>query len=337
MTVNPARAAQAMPQSGGQPGANSHRNPGQPLDPALFEGHAVNRSAAERRAATLVTRRSVKKEWQAAWLVNAIRCIDLTTLSGDDTAERVRRLCAKARQPLAPHIIEGLGIADLGLTTGAVCVYPTMVGAAVAALQGSGIPVASVATGFPAGLMPLPLRLEEIRYAVAEGAEEIDIVITREHVLTGNWQALYDEVAAMREACGAAHLKAILGTGDLQTLRNVYSASMVAMMAGADFIKTSTGKEGVNATLPVSLVMMRAIREYYARTGYRVGYKPAGGISKAKDAATYLALVKEELGDRWLRPDLFRFGASSLLGDIERQLEHHVTGAYSASWRHALA
>mgnify|MGYP003110578796 CR=1 FL=1 len=337
MTVNPARAAQAMPQSGGQPGANSHRNPGQPLDPALFEGHAVNRSAAERRAATLVTRRSVKKEWQAAWLVNAIRCIDLTTLSGDDTAERVRRLCAKARQPLAPHIIEGLGIADLGLTTGAVCVYPTMVGAAVAALQGSGIPVASVATGFPAGLMPLPLRLEEIRYAVAEGAEEIDIVITREHVLTGNWQALYDEVAAMREACGAAHLKAILGTGDLQTLRNVYSASMVAMMAGADFIKTSTGKEGVNATLPVSLVMVRALRDYRDATGHRVGFKPAGGMKSAKDALNWQVLMREEMGRDWLQPDLFRLGASSMLGDIERQLDHHVTGRYAASSRHALA
>ncbi|HBM60559.1 deoxyribose-phosphate aldolase [Salipiger marinus] len=326
-----------MPQSGGQPGANSHRNPGQPLDPALFEGHAVNRSAAERRAATLVTRRSVKKEWQAAWLVNAIRCIDLTTLSGDDTAERVRRLCAKARQPLAPHIIEGLGIADLGLTTGAVCVYPTMVGAAVAALQGSGIPVASVATGFPAGLMPLPLRLEEIRYAVAEGAEEIDIVITREHVLTGNWQALYDEVAAMREACGAAHLKAILGTGDLQTLRNVYSASMVAMMAGADFIKTSTGKEGVNATLPVSLVMVRALRDYRDATGHRVGFKPAGGMKSAKDALNWQVLMREEMGRDWLQPDLFRLGASSMLGDIERQLDHHVTGRYAASSRHALA
>ncbi|SDJ08907.1 deoxyribose-phosphate aldolase [Salipiger marinus] len=337
MTVNPARAAQAMPQSSGQPGANSHRNPGQPLDPALFEGHAVNRSAAERRAATLVTRRSVKTEWQAAWLVNAIRCIDLTTLSGDDTAERVRRLCAKARQPLAPHIIEGLGIADLGLTTGAVCVYPTMVGAAVAALQGSGIPVASVATGFPAGLMPLPLRLEEIRYAVAEGAEEIDIVITREHVLTGNWQALYDEVAAMREACGAAHLKAILGTGDLQTLRNVYSASMVAMMAGADFIKTSTGKEAVNATLPVSLVMVRALRDYRNATGHRVGFKPAGGMKSAKDALNWQFLMREEMGRDWLQPDLFRLGASSMLGDIERQLDHHVTGRYAASSRHALA
>ncbi|TKA95567.1 deoxyribose-phosphate aldolase, partial [Cereibacter changlensis] len=291
----------------------------------------------ERRTASLGARRSVKKQWQAAWLVNAIRCIDLTTLAGDDTAERVRRLCAKARQPLAPQIVEGLGLGAMRLTTGAVCVYPTMVGHAVKALRGTGIPVASVATGFPAGLMPLNLRLEEIRYAVAEGAEEIDIVITREHVLTGNWQALYDEVAAMREACGAAHLKAILGTGDLQTLRNVYSASMVAMQAGADFIKTSTGKEGVNATLPVSLVMVRALRDYRDATGHRIGFKPAGGMKSAKDALNWQFLMREEMGLDWLKPDLFRLGASSMLGDIERQLEHHVTGRYAASSRHALA
>ncbi|MGN6582584.1 MAG: deoxyribose-phosphate aldolase [Rhizobiaceae bacterium] len=308
-----------------------------PLRPEMFLAHAVNRSAAERRAATLTTRRSVKKAWQAAWLVNAISCIDLTTLSGDDTAERVRRLCAKARHPLAPHIIKGLGIADMGLTTGAVCVYPTMVPHAVRALRGSRIPVASVATGFPAGLMPLPLRLEEIRYAVGEGADEIDIVITREHVLNGNWNALYDEIAAMREACGAAHLKTILATGDLKTLRNVYSASMVAMQAGADFIKTSTGKEGVNATLPVGLVMVRALRDYGEATGYRIGFKPAGGMRTAKDALNWQFLMKEELGNDWLSPDLFRLGASSMLADIERQLDHFVTGRYAASSRHALA
>ncbi|WP_112311291.1 deoxyribose-phosphate aldolase [Pseudogemmobacter bohemicus] len=308
-----------------------------PLDVAMFEGHAVNRSAAERRAASLGARRSVKKDYQAAWLINAIRCIDLTTLAGDDTADRVRRLCAKARQPLASHIVEGLGIAELRLTTGAVCVYPTMVGHAAKALQGSGIPVASVATGFPAGLMPLNLRLEEIRYAVAEGADEIDIVITREHVLTGNWSALYDEVAAMREACGPAHLKAILATGDLQTLRNVYAASMVSMQAGADFIKTSTGKEGVNATLPVSLVMVRALRDYLDATGHRIGFKPAGGMKSAKDALNWQFLMNEEMGRDWLEPHLFRLGASSMLGDIERQLEHHVTGRYSSASHLALA
>jgi deoxyribose-phosphate aldolase len=318
------------------PGANAPRNPGIPLDPAMFQGHAVNRSAAERRAASLTARRSVKKQWQAAWLINAIRCIDLTTLAGDDTAERVRRLCAKARQPVAPHIVEGLGLAA-PLTTGAVCVYPTMVPHAVKALRGTGIPVASVATGFPAGLMPLNLRLEEIRYAVGEGADEIDIVITREKVLNGDWQGLYEEVAQMREACGPAHLKAILATGDLQTLRNVYGASMVAMQAGADFIKTSTGKEGVNATLPVSLVMVRALRDYLDATGHQVGFKPAGGMKSAKDAMNWQFLMKEEVGRDWLRPHLFRLGASSMLGDIERQLEHYVTGRYSSASRLALA
>ncbi|WBU61916.1 deoxyribose-phosphate aldolase [Paracoccus albus] len=303
----------------------------------MFEGHGVNRSAAERRAASLTSRRSVKKEWQAAWLINAVRCIDLTTLAGDDTAERVRRLCAKARNPLAAHIVDGLGLGNYGLTTGAVCVYPTMVEHAARALQGTGIPVASVATGFPAGLMPLNLRLEEIRYAVDQGADEIDIVITREYVLNGEWQALYDEVAAMRAACGPAHLKAILATGDLQTLRNVYAASMVAMQAGADFIKTSTGKEGVNATIPVSLVMVRALRDYLDATGHRVGFKPAGGMKSAKDAMNWQFLMKEELGRDWLEPDLFRLGASSMLGDIERQLEHYVTGRYSSASRLALA
>nr|WP_245759341.1 deoxyribose-phosphate aldolase [Tranquillimonas alkanivorans] len=303
----------------------------------MFEGHAVNRSAAERRAATLTTRRSVKKAHQAAWLVNAVRCMDLTTLAGDDTAARVRRLCAKARSPLAPHLIEGLGLSGRSITTGAVCVYPTLVEPAVRALEGSGIPVASVATGFPAGLMPLDLRLAEIRYAVEQGADEIDIVVTREHVLRHDWSALYDEVAAMREACGKAHLKAILATGDLRTLRNVYAASMVAMQAGADFIKTSTGKEGVNATLPVSLVMVRALRDYGDATGHRVGFKPAGGMKSAKDALAWQILMKEELGRDWLAPDLFRLGASSMLADIERQLEHHVTGRYAASSRHAMA
>ena len=311
------------------------RNPGIPLATDWFDTVAVNTPAAERRAASLTARRTVKKEWQAAWLVNAIRCIDLTTLAGDDTPARVQRLCAKARQPLAPHILQGLELE--ALTTGAVCVYPTMVAPAVKALEGSGIPVASVATGFPAGLMPLPLRLAEIRYAVDQGAAEIDIVITRAHVLSGDWQALYDETAAMREACGAAHMKAILATGELKTLRNVYKASMVAMQAGADFIKTSTGKEPVNATLPVSLVMARALRDYGERTGERIGFKPAGGMRTAKDAIAWQILMKEEMGNDWLQPELFRLGASSMLADIERQLDHHVTGRYAASHRHALA
>ncbi len=309
------------------------RNPGMDLDMDRVMHARANRSAIERRAKTLPGRRSVKKDYQAAWLARAISCIDLTTLAGDDTAGRVLRLCAKAKQPVRADLLEALGLE--GLTTGAVCVYHDMIPHALKALDGTGIPVAVVSTGFPAGLSPFHLRIAEIEESVKAGAEEIDIVISRRLVLNGDWQGLYDEMKTMRAACGDAHVKAILATGELETLQNVARASLVCMMAGADFIKTSTGKESVNATLPVSLVMMRAIREYYEETGFRVGYKPAGGISKAKDSINYLALVKEELGDRWLRPDLFRFGASSLLGDIERQLEHHVTGAYSASWRHA--
>jgi deoxyribose-phosphate aldolase len=317
-------------------GHNRPRNPGAPLDPAWFEGAGVNASAVERRAATLTTRRSVKKEYQAAWLVKALTCIDLTTLAGDDTPERVRRLCAKARRPLNDDLLAALGLVDAPPTVGAVCVYPTMVAPAVRALEGSGIPVASVATGFPSGLTPLKQRLEEIRYAVGEGAREIDIVITRAYVLGRDWTALFDEVAAMREACGLAHLKAILGTGDLKTLRNVYAASVVSMQAGADFIKTSTGKEDVNATLPVSLVMVRALRDYRERTGVDVGFKPAGGLRAAKDALAWLILMKEELGLPWMQPDLFRIGASGLVTDIERQLEHFATGRYSAAYHHAM-
>jgi deoxyribose-phosphate aldolase len=320
-----------------QAGHNRPRNPGATLAPDWFESVGVNASAVERRAATLTTRRSVKKEWQAAWLVKAMTCIDLTTLSGDDTPGRVRRLCAKARRPLSDELLGALDLAGMGLTVAAVCVYPTMVGPAVKALEGSGIPVASVATGFPAGLTLLKQRLDEIRYAVGEGAAEIDIVITRAHVLNREWRALYDEVAAMREACGAAHLKTILGTGDLKTLRNVYAASMVAMQAGADFIKTSTGKEDVNATLPVSLVMLRALRDYRERAGVDIGFKPAGGLRTAKDALAWLILMREELGVQWMQPDLFRIGASGLITDIERQLDHYATGRYSAAYRHAMA
>ena len=325
------------PVSGSSRFAPVTRNPGTALTPAWFEDVQVNLSAAERRAATLTTRRTVKKNYQAAWLVKALQCIDLTTLAGDDTPGRVARLCAKARRPLRDDIVAALGLADAPPTVGAVCVYPAMVPHAVKALEGSRIPVASVATGFPAGLTPLPQRLAEIRYAVGEGAHEIDIVIHRAQVLTQDWAALYDEVAAMREACGPAHMKAILATGDLKTLRNVYKASMVAMQAGADFIKTSTGKEDVNATLPVSLTMVRALRDYGELTGHEIGFKPAGGLKTAKDAMSWLILMKEELGRRWLEPDLFRIGASSMLGDIERQLEHHVTGRYAAATHQPLA
>ncbi|MEQ9694447.1 deoxyribose-phosphate aldolase [Shimia sp. SDUM112013] len=328
------RTKTATPTSHQLPQAVEPRNPGMDLDLDWVRKVQANTSAIERRAQTLPGRRSVKKDYQAAWLCRAISCIDLTTLAGDDTEGRVRRLCAKAAQPVRPDLLDALGMK--GLHTGAVCVYHDMVETAVAELDGIGISVAAVSTGFPAGLSPFHLRVAEIHESVAAGASEIDIVISRRHVLQGNWQALYDEMRAFRDACGEAHVKAILATGELGTLRNVARASLVCMMAGADFIKTSTGKEAVNATLPVSLVMIRAIRDYYESTGYRVGYKPAGGISKAKDALVYLALMKDELGDRWLEPDLFRFGASSLLGDIERQLEHHVTGAYSAAYRHAM-
>ena len=316
--------------------ASVARNPGAPLTLDWFEDVQVNLSAAERRAASLPARRSVKKNYQAAWLVKALQCIDLTTLAGDDTPGRVHRLCAKARRPLRDDIVAALGLKDMP-TVGAVCVYPAMVAPAVKALEGSRIPVASVATGFPAGLTPLPQRLAEIRYAVEQGAKEIDIVIHRAQVLLQDWAALYDEVAAMREACGEAHMKAILATGDLKTLRNVYKASMVAMQAGADFIKTSTGKEDVNATLPVSLTMVRALRDYGELTGFQIGFKPAGGLKTAKDAMNWMILMKEELGRRWLEPDLFRIGASSMLADIERQLEHHVTGRYAATTNQPLA
>ena len=319
-------------------GASHHdRNPGTELHLDWVEDVRVNKSAVERRCATLPGRRTVKKEWQIAWLLKAITLIDLTTLAGDDTPGNVRRLCAKARQPVRRDILEALGVADLPITTGAVCVYHDLVRTAVESLEGTSIPVAAVSTGFPAGLTPLDLRLEEIRRSVADGAKEIDIVIHRANVLTHDWRTLYDEVRAMRAACGPAHMKAILATGELATLRNVGRASMVCMMAGADFIKTSTGKEGVNATLPFSLVMVRAIREYRERTGHIVGYKPAGGIRTAKQALEYMALMKEELGREYLEPDLFRFGASALLSDIERQLEFHLTGRYSAFNRHPLA
>jgi deoxyribose-phosphate aldolase len=305
-----------------------------PLELDWIEEIRVNRSAVERRAATSRTRRTVKKEWQAAWLLRAVTLMDLTTLSGDDTPGRVRRLCAKARRPVRQDLLEAMGAAQLSIRVGAVCVYHSFVETAVEALDGSGIPVAAVSTGFPAGLSPFAQRIGEIRASVAAGAEEIDAVITRAYALTENWGALYDEVRAMREACGDAHIKTILATGELGTLRTVACASLVCMMAGADFIKTSTGKESVNATLPVGLVMARAIRDYRERTGHLVGLKPAGGIRAAKDSLDWLALIKEELGDRWLRPGLFRFGASSLLTDIERQLEHFVTGRYSAAHRH---
>jgi deoxyribose-phosphate aldolase len=318
-------------------GLSQHRNPGFPLELDWVRDIRVNRSAVERRSATIGTRRTVKKEWQAAWLLRAITLMDLTTLAGDDTPGYVRRLCAKAARPVRDDLLDALGVAHLGIRTAAVCVYHQYVDTAVEALRGTGIPVAAVSTGFPAGLTPFAQRLEEIRASVAAGAGEIDVVITRAHVLNSEWEALYDEVRAFRDACGDAHIKVILGTGELSTLRNIARASMVAMMAGADFIKTSTGKETVNAVLPTGLVMARMIRDYHERTGHMVGFKPAGGIRTAKQSLDWMILMKEELGTDWLRPSMFRFGASSLLADIERQLEHHVTGRYSAGFRHPVA
>ena len=312
-------------------------NSGIPLDLNWISEVRVNTSAVERRVQSQAARRTVKKDWQAAWLLRAISCMDLTTLSGDDTDERVRRLCAKAKHPLQQDLVQKLGIEELDIKVAAACVYHTFVETAVHALEGTGIRVAAVSTGFPAGLSPLAERVAEIRRSLEAGADEIDVVITRAHVFGGRWQALYDEVAAFRQACGPAHMKVILGSGDLLTLRNIARASFVAMMAGADFIKTSTGKEPTNATLPVSLVMLRAIREYAQQTGMAVGFKPAGGIRTAKQSLDWLALIKEELGQSWMRAEMFRFGASGLLGDIERQLEHHVTGRYSAEYRHPIA
>ena len=318
-------------------GRDLQPNRGVPLNLDWVNAVRVNTSAVERRAQTIGARRTVKKEWQAAWLLRAITCMDLTTLSGDDTDERVRRLCAKARQPIQQELKQALGIESLDIKVAAVCVYHTFVETARRAIEGSGIHVAAVSTGFPAGLSPFKERVAEIRRSVEAGADEIDVVITRARVFGGKWQTLYDEIAAFKSACGPAHLKVILGTGDLLTLRNVARASLVAMMAGADFIKTSTGKETVNATLPVSLVMTRAIREYAQETGMAVGFKPAGGIRTAKQSLEWLALMKEELGDSWLNAELFRFGASGMLADIERQLEHYATGRYSADYRHPMA
>lgn len=313
------------------------RNGGLPFNTKYFEGLNINRSAIDRRVATLTGRRTVKKEFQAAWLLKAISMIDLTTLAGDDTRGNVIRLCEKAKNPVREDILEALGMQDENLTTGAVCVYHNLIPFAKEALKGSNIPIAAVSTGFPAGKISLEDKITEIKKSVAAGAKEIDIVISRDLVLESKWKELYDEIKLCREACGDAHMKTILATGEIPTYTKVAKASWVAMMAGSDFIKTSTGKESVNATLAVSLVMIRCIRDYYELTGVKVGYKPAGGIQKAKQALDFLILLKEELGDDWLTPDLFRFGASSLLGDIERQLEHYLTGRYSANYRHPMA
>ncbi|PNI98336.1 DERA isoform 4 [Pan troglodytes] len=264
-------------------------NRGTELDLSWISKIQVNHPAVLRRAEQIQARRTVKKEWQAAWLLKAVTFIDLTTLSGDDTSSNIQRLCYKAKYPIREDLLKALNMHDKGITTAAVCVYPARVCDAVKALKAAGcnIPVASVATGFPAGQTHLKTRLEEIRLAVEDGATEIDVVINRSLVLTGQWE-------------------------------------------GSDFIKTSTGKETVNATFPVAIVMLRAIRDFFWKTGNKIGFKPAGGIRSAKDSLAWLSLVKEELGDEWLKPELFRIGASTLLSDIERQIYHHVTGRYAA-------
>ena len=312
-------------------------NPGIKFDLEWVNSIKVNRSAVERRALTLSPRRSIKNEWQAAWLLKALTLIDLTTLSGDDTPSNVKRLCSKALNPLNNDLIIGLGLEKRKLTVAAVCVYHSLIKSAKEALMNSKLPLAAVSAGFPAGLSPVETRLKEIELSILSGATEIDIVINRNHVLKADWINLYNEIKLFREACKNTHLKTIIATGDIMTFRNIAKASLVCMMAGADFIKTSTGKENINSTIPFSLVMVRAIRDYFDKTNFKVGFKAAGGIKSAKESISYLTLIKEELGNDWLNPSLFRIGASSLLGDIERQLDHYVTGSYSASNRHSMA
>ncbi|MEK7118295.1 MAG: deoxyribose-phosphate aldolase [Patescibacteria group bacterium] len=307
-----------------------------PFDLAFVNAMRVNVSAVLRRTQTLGARRTFKVESQVAAYLRAVQCLDLTTLSGADTPERVRRLCKKALTPVDPHILDQLGISSYPLTVGAVCVYDAMILTAVQALQGR-VPVAAVSTGFPAGQSLFYLKLREIEASVESGANEIDVVITRSLVHKGKWRELYDEIKAFRELCGAeVKMKTILGVGDLEELEKVAKAGAVAIMAGSDFIKTSTGFEPTNATLETGLVMARVIRHFRDSHAIKVGLKPAGGIRSAKDAMLWLTLMLEELGEEWTKPALFRIGASGLLIDIDRQLSHCATGRYSAAHHHAM-
>eukprot|EP00300_Choanocystis_sp_HF-7_P037886 c54294_g1_i1.p2 GENE.c54294_g1_i1~~c54294_g1_i1.p2 ORF type:complete len:338 (+),score=72.84 c54294_g1_i1:39-1052(+) len=320
--------------SSSQPVVSSERNPGIPMDYGWIESVQVNRPAVELRCQTHLTRRSIKKKWQLGWLLRVVSLIDLTTLSGDDTWGNVSRLCFKANSPVEKGLVDRLNLGERALSCGAVCVYPNRVADAKKTLESIGathIPIASVAAGFPAGATPDGPRVEEIRLAIEAGATEIDIVVSRDLIIDHKWDELYDQIRMFRDACGdKARLKSILAVGEIPTLRDVYKASLVAMFAGSDFIKTSTGKEALNATLPVGLVMIRAIRDYHDRTGFKVGFKPAGGLRSAKDAMMWLSLMYEELGAEWTYPNLFRIGASALLTDIERQIEHGTSGAYGA-------
>ena len=291
------------------------------LGDALEMAHGVDAVAAEERAASLA-KRSLKKDSKVWGLKLAISMIDLTTLEGKDTRGKVWALCQKAMRPdpsdrEIPHVA-------------AVCVYPALIGFVKQALGNSGVHIASVATGFPSGQTFTSIKVEETRQAVAAGADEIDMVIDRGAFLSGDYQKVFDEIADVKEACGPAHLKVILETGELANYDQVRKASLIAMFAGGDFIKTSTGKVTTNATLPVTLVMLEAIRDFYHATGKKIGMKPAGGISNAKLALAYLVVLYETLGAEWMTPAMFRLGASSLLNDILMQLRKEETGAYQS-------
>lgn len=282
---------------------------------------AIDQVGVEERAARFCTR-SIKKESKLSALRLAVTMLDVTTLEGADSVGKVRQMCAKAMCPLPEDPSVG--------PAAAVCVYPRMVKVAAQAVAGSGVKVASVATSFPSGQMRLKERLAEVRYAVGEGADEIDMVISRGQFLQGEYRAIFDEIASCKEACGKAHLKVILETGELATYDQVRWASDIAMAAGGDFIKTSTGKVSPAATLPVTLVMLQAIEDFYQRTGKMIGMKPAGGISNAKLAIQYLIMVKEVLGEKWLNNEWFRFGASSLTNDLLMQIRKQETGRYQS-------
>ena len=305
------------------------------LDLSWINNIQVNLSAVERRTSSLVKRRSVKKDYQAAWLLKAVTLIDLTTLSGDDTFGKIDRLCHKALNPIARDILNSFQLAG-SLQVGAVCVYHHLVKQAKKNLDEK-MPIAAVSTGFPAGLSSFGTRKKEIIDSINAGATEIDIVINRGFVLQNDWVKLYNEVKNFKQTANGVKIKAILGVGDLETMRNVAKASLVCMMAGADFIKTSTGKENINANLNNSLVMLRMIREFHEYSGKKIGFKPAGGISSSKTVIEFLILVMEELGEEWIDPSLLRIGASSLLIDIERQLYHHAFGRYATKDKLAMA
>ncbi|XP_054723070.1 deoxyribose-phosphate aldolase-like [Uloborus diversus] len=319
---------------------NPNKNPGVSYDVINTKllNTTVNYSAVNDYVKSLCCRRGKDKNCQIASLLRAVTCIDLTTLCGDDAPSNVHRLCCKAMFPIHEEILLGIGLNPSDVRVGAVCVYPAKVSDCAKMLkcakdEEATIPIAAVATGFPTGQYHLHTRLHEITACVNDGADEIDIVIRRDLALCEKWKELFEEVKQMREACGpSVKLKTILAAGELGSFTNVYKASMICMAAGADFIKTSTGKESVNATLPIGAVMTRAIKDYHSLTGYKVGFKPAGGIRTAKDVLNWQELMEDQLGKEWLFPDLFRIGASSLLGEIEKTIFKLVTGHTAPSY-----